>query len=248
MKLLLIGAGNLGTALLNGLGEFETSVIENDVTKIEGLKKEFPNVSFQIYSSDIDMTGFVVILAVKPNTYTKIKLKGKAEALISVMAGVKLQMLRDHFKAEHFIRSMPNIAALCAKSMTAFTGDEAFRDKAYDILSSIGKAVWVDSEKEIDIATAVAGSGPAFLALVADAMSDGAVRAGMNKKVALDFTQGLFEGTAELLKQKHPALIKDEVTSPSGTTTEGLTVLEGSAVRSAFIEAVMAAYKKASDQ
>lgn len=248
MKLVLIGAGNLGSALLKGLVGFDITVIENNKAKIASLQAEFEGVKFEEYSPDIDVNGCVVILAVKPNAYQKVKLKGKAEAILSVMAGVKLEMLRDYMRAEYYIRAMPNIAALCNKSMTAFTGDEAFRDKAEQILGSIGKTTWVTSEKEVDIATAIAGSGPAFLALVADAMSDGAVKAGMNKKTALEFTQGLFEGTAELLKQKHPATIKDEVTSPGGTTAEGLAVLEDSAIRSAFIEAVLAAYKKASGQ
>ncbi len=248
MKLLLIGAGNLGSALLKGLSGRDITVVENDAEKITQLKSSFPATTFIKYDSNFDYSGYVVILAVKPQTYKSITFKGKATAILSVMAGVKLENLKEHYKANAYIRAMPNIAALYGKSMTAFSGDEVFRGEALEILSAIGKAVWVASEKEIDIATAVAGSGPAFLALVADALSDGAVRAGMNKKTALEFTQGLFDGTAELLLNKHPATIKDEVTSPAGTTAEGLAVLEEMGSRAAFIEAVMAAYRKASGQ
>ena len=246
MKLLVIGAGNLGSALLRGLNKYEIVIVENSESKISQLSKDFPNQKVVLYSDSIDMTGFTTILAVKPQAYKNLKLKGKAVAIISVMAGVKLESLREHFSADSYIRAMPNIAALYGRSMTAFTGDKAFENEAQTILSSIGKAVWVNSEKEIDIATAVAGSGPAFLALVADAISDGAVKAGMNKKTALEFTHGLFDGTAALLEEKHPSAIKDEVTSPGGTTAEGLAVLESMSVRSAFINAISAAYKKAS--
>jgi len=245
MKLLLVGAGNLGSALLKGLKGFNLTVVERDKNKIETLKEKFPETTFWPYDENIDISDFIVLLAVKPQSYKNIIFRNKAKAIISVMAGVKLENLKDYFRAEFYIRAMPNIAALYGKSMTAFTGDEKFKIDAEKILSSVGKAVWVGSEKEIDIATAVAGSGPAFLALVADAISDGAVKAGMSKTTALEFTQGLFEGSAELLKHKHPATIKDEVTSPGGTTAEGLAKLEEMGTRSAFLEAILSAYNKA---
>lgn len=248
MNLLLIGAGNLGSALVKGLSDYDITVIENDKNKINNLKERFPNCKFAEYTPNFDTTGYIVLIAVKPQSYKQIEFTGIATAIVSVMAGVKLENLKEHFSAHSYIRAMPNIAALYGKSMTALTGDINFKQSALHILSSIGKAVWVNSEKEIDIATAVAGSGPAFLALVADAISDGAVRAGMSKSAALEFTHGLFNGTAELLANKHPSIIKDEVTSPAGTTAEGLAKLEQMCVRSAFIEAIMASFNKANSK
>jgi pyrroline-5-carboxylate reductase len=245
MKLMLIGAGNLGSAILKGLKNFQVTVVESDTDKVLVLQKKYPNTTFLAYTEGLSFDGFTVIVAVKPQSYKKLKFGGQARAVISVMAGVKLEELRAAFKAEYHIRSMPNIAAMYGKSMTAVTGDEEYKTDALTALRSIGKVVWVASEKEIDIATALAGSGPAFLALVADAMSDAAVRCGMGKKQALEFTQGLFEGTAELLAHKHPSIIKDEVTSPGGTTAEGLAALEKHGVRDGISSAVVAAYEKA---
>jgi len=245
MKIMLIGAGNLGSALLRGLKNFNVTVVESDTDKVATLQKKYPKSTFLAYSEGLNFDGFTVILAVKPQSYKKLRFSGKARAIISVMAGVKLEELKESFEAEYHIRAMPNIAAMYGKSITAVTGDEEYKTDTVSILKSIGKVVWVSSEKEINIATALAGSGPAFLSVIADAMSDAAVRCGMSKKQALELTQGLFEGTAELLAHKHPSQIKDEVTSPGGTTAEGLASMEKNRIRDGIAGAIAAAYDKA---
>jgi len=143
------------------------------------------------------------------------------------------------------VRTMPNLAASYQKSMTTVFGDEAFKDEAIEICESFGKALWLNSEKEIDIATAVAGSGPAFLALAAEALSDGAVKEGLKREDAQELVKGLFEGFSSLLNEKHPAIIKDEVMSPGGTTAAGYAALEEGKVRDGFIKAIVKAYEKA---
>jgi pyrroline-5-carboxylate reductase len=245
MKIMLIGAGNLGSAILKGLKNLEVTVVENNTDKVLVLQKKYPKTTFLAYTEGLSFDGFTVIVAVKPQSYKKLKFAGQARAIISVMAGVKLGELRASFDANYYIRAMPNIAAMYGRSMTTVTGDAEYKIDALAALRSIGKAIWVESEKEIDIATALVGSGPAFLALVADAMSDAAVRCGMHKKQALELTQGLFEGTAEILAHKHPSAIKDEVTSPGGTTAEGIAALEKYGVRNGISSAIIAAYEKA---
>jgi len=118
------------------------------------------------------------------------------------------------------------------------TGDIERRDSAISLLSLIGDTFWVDSEKEIDIATAVAGSGPALLALVAEAMGDGLVREGMKRSDAMAITSSLFKGFHPLIADSHPALIKDSVMSPAGTTARAYYALEDEGVRGAFIRAI----------
>jgi pyrroline-5-carboxylate reductase len=140
---------------------------------------------------------------------------------------------------------MPNLAASVQKSMTTLTGDLAFQKEAEEILGSIGATRWLGSEKEIDIATALAGSGPAYLALMAEALTDGAVKQGLKRDDAMAIMRGLFGGFGELIQDVHPALLKDGVMSPGGTTAAGYGALEDGNVRASCISAIEKAYKKA---
>lgn len=129
--------------------------------------------------------------------------------------------------------------------MTTITGDKEAKITALEIFNAIGKTVWVNTEAQLDIATAVAGSGPAFLALVAEALADGAVKAGLERHISVELIHGLFAGTSALLAKTHPAIIKDSVMSPGGTTAAGLAALEEGNVRNAMIKAIQEAHEKA---
>ena len=142
---------------------------------------------------------------------------------------------------------MPNLAAQYGKSMTTLCGDEDFKEEALEICRSFGEALWLSTEKEIDIATAIAGSGPAYLALVAEALADGGVREGLKREDAQILVQGLFEGMGALLSTRTPSQLKDAVMSPGGTTAAGYAALERNGVRNGCIEAVGAAYAKATE-
>ncbi|MCV6608215.1 MAG: pyrroline-5-carboxylate reductase [Campylobacterales bacterium] len=242
MKLLLIGAGNMGGAMLKGLSSFDITVVEAYEPRQKELKDLYPNIT--IVDSCDDVSGFVVILAIKPQSFPNLTLNGTAEGLISIMAGVKIEDLKN-VSAKSYIRSMPNIAALVNKSATAITGDVELKETAVEVLSSIGSVTWVDTEKDLDIATAIAGSAPAWIAMVAEALSDGAVKCGLKRDESYKFIQGLFEGMGEVLKEEHPAILKDKVTSPAGTTIAGLAKLEEGKVRDSFIKATEAAFNRA---
>lgn len=248
MQLLFIGAGNMGGAIIDGLQDSKNQIFisANKKEKIEPLKNKYPNAIVE-YSESFNIEDKVVILAVKPQVYKTIKTNGKAKAIISVMAGVKLDSLREQFSADFFIRAMPNVAASHKASATAFTGDIDFQKEAKEILENIGQAIWVDSEKELNIATALAGSGPAYMMLVAEALADGAVRMGLKRATAQKLTQGLFEGSAKILKDANPSAVKDSVMSPAGTTAYGYEALEEAKVRSGFIKAVEKAFKRAEE-
>jgi pyrroline-5-carboxylate reductase len=133
---------------------------------------------------------------------------------------------------------MPNVGAEYMASTTAIYGS----DKTFEIFSKIGKVIKVNSEKELDIATAIAGSGPAFLALVAEAISDGGVLCGLNRELSYELTAGLFKSFASI--EKKPSEIKDSVMSPAGTTASGYESLEEGNVRNSFIKAIKSAYEK----
>ena len=248
MSILLIGAGNLGEAMLDGMlkNDIDVSVLVRTEDKMMKLKEYYPTLKVAVSKSSINISGKTVVLAVKPNSFYDIKFEGKAKAFVSVMAKVPLDDLRLNVDATHYVRAMPNIAARCEKAVSAVTGDVAYKNEALKLMGSIGKGIWVDSEDELNVATALAGSGPAFLALVAEALTDGAVKAGLKRGLAEEMTKGLFDGFSALLEGSHPAKIKEEVMSPKGTTAAGVFELEKDGVRASFMKAIEAAYLKAS--
>ena len=247
-SMVLIGAGNLGEAILDGLlknGATPTVMVRSGDKAIK-LSEFYPSLKVEISKKVINIEGKTVILAVKPNSFYDIKFEGKAKAFISVMAKVYIEDIKLRVDAHSYIRAMPNLAARCQKSMTAVTGSISYKNEALELFDAIGKSVWVDSEDELNIATALAGSAPAFLALAAEALTDGAVRVGLKRCAAEEMTKGLFDGFAALLDVSNPTKIKEEVMSPKGTTAAGLFELENAAMRAAFMKAIEAAYHKAS--
>ncbi len=242
MDIVLIGAGNMGSAMVAGLSRYNLILVDKDKSKVEALVKEF---GVKGLTSVPNVDGKVVILAVKPQILEHINLEGRAEALVSILAGVGLDRLKKQIDAEHYVRAMPNVAAINKKAVTSLVGDIKFKDRAVELLSSIGKTVWLNSEKELDIATGLAASSPAWLALVAEALADGAVNLGLPRDKAYEYLGGLFEGVGSVLEDTHPALFKDMVTSPGGTTIAGLYELEDKGVRAAFMSAMEGCYIRA---
>jgi len=239
MKLTIIGAGAMAMAMVKGLEDkYILEFVVRDISKVDNNYSVFKLNNF-------DITDKNIILAVKPYALKSVasKLKGKANTIYSVLAGTSLETLKDNISASNYIRTMPNVSAKFGASTTILTGDIEKKDEAIEIFSTIGDTFWVDTQKEIDIATAVAGSGPALLSLVAEAMMDGLVKEGMKRVDAINITNSLFKGFAPLIGSNHPALIKDSVMSPAGTTAAAYTALENGAVRGSFIKAITKAFE-----
>ncbi|MBE0496727.1 MAG: pyrroline-5-carboxylate reductase [Campylobacterales bacterium] len=238
----------MAKAMIEGLvNSYEIEVIGKDMDKLRALNAVFEGkLSLGLLQEGVDATGKTLILCVKPHALEAVAphFRGEAHGLISVLAGTPLHALQKAFTCKHFIRAMPNLAAAHRASMTLLTGDVAFQETAQHLLQSIGKTHWLGTEKEFDIAMALTGSGPAFLALVAEALCDGVVREGLKREDATLLVRGLFEGFAPLLRANHPALIKEAVMSPGGVTAAGLGVLEERGVRSAFMETMKKTYEK----
>ncbi|HJE03742.1 Pyrroline-5-carboxylate reductase [Aliarcobacter thereius] len=247
MKLTLIGNGIMAQSLAIGLvKKYEVEMIGREYEKLKLIKQKIPKIEIKELEDKEDISGKNIIMCVKPYALesVSVRLNGEANSLISILAGTKLDYLRKLIKAKNYVRSMPNVAASVQNSMTALTGDIALKDITTDIFKTIGEAVWVNSETHLDIASAVCGSGPAFLALVAEAIADGAVKVGLERNLAHLMVQGLFSSSASLLKHSHPAIIKDSVMSPAGTTAAGYAKLEEGNVRDAFIKAIEGSFKK----
>lgn len=246
MKITMIGNGAMALAIAKGLPkEYELEVVGRDEKKLHRFCDEC-NGTYALLNN-FDIQDKTVILAVKPHVLNDVAkhLKGKAQTLYSVLAGVKIDQLKT-IDADAYIRSMPNVGASYNASTTSLTGDLKKKEQALEIFSSIGKAYWVEDEKQLDIATAIAGCGPAFLALIAEAMSDGAVKCGMKRDLANELVASNFYSFAPLIANEHPAIIKDKITSPGGTTIEGIKALEQEGARYAFFKAIEKAYAKLS--
>ncbi len=245
-----VGNGNMALAIAKGLlGKYHIEVVGRDKKKLQKFSQAC-NSEVEYFTFDsFDFSNKDIILCVKPNNLEEVAayMQTKVGVIYSVLAGTPIEKIEKHIQNDAVVRAMPNLAASVQSSMTTLTGDANFKDEALSIFSAIGDVLWLGSEKELDIATALAGSGPAYLALIAEALSDGAVKQGLKRSDAMIITQGLFSGFSKLLRTTHPALLKDGVMSPGGTTAAGYGAMEKAGVRNGCIEAVEAAFKKAKE-
>ncbi|MEA2051115.1 MAG: pyrroline-5-carboxylate reductase [Campylobacterota bacterium] len=245
-KITFIGNGNMALSIAKGLKEFfDIEVVGRSKSSIDEFEKKLGVTVEKSLIEDFDISSKIIILCVKPANLQEVGLKliGMANELYSVLAGSTLELLKENIKAKSTVRVMPNLCASVGESLTTLTGDINLKEKSCKLFESIGKTLWLNSEKELDIATAVAGSGPAYLSLIHEALCDGAVKQGMKRADAIEVANGLFKGFGVLINTTHPALLKDGVMSPGGTTAAGYSALEEHGVRYGCIKAVEDAYK-----
>lgn len=198
----------------------------------------------------------VIILCVKPaDVETALAQAGSSmdgKLLVSIVAGMKIEHLKSLAPSARVIRAMPNTAAMVGRAATAYACEEAVSpgDKAIAeaVFSSIGEVYPVE-EKLLNAVTGLSGSGPAYVYLMIEALSDGGVACGLPRKLSLDLAVQTVIGAAEMVcaTSEHPAVLREMVTSPAGTTMAGLRELEACGVRSAFLEAVRAAANRAEE-
>ncbi len=197
----------------------------------------------------------VIFLAVKPQDFPSVgaALQGlilPEQLVVSIMAGVPIQSLRDQLGHRSVVRAMPNTPAQIGQGLTAWTAPpevtEAQRRQVQQMLAILGKEIYVPDERHIDMATAVSGSGPGFFFVILEAMIDGAVQIGMRRELATEMVYQTAIGSALYAQQSglHPAVLRDMVTSPGGTTAEGLRAMEKHGARSGTMEAIIAAYRR----
>ena len=243
MRVSIIGYGEMAKAIAKGLkGNIEFEVVGRDKEKLKKFASEF---ECEYYLLDgFDITNKIIILAIKPYALSEVsmRIKGKAEVLISILAGKTLFELEKYIKSKYYLRAMPNIAAKYQASTTALTGDIKAKEIGEKILGYIGDVIWVNNDDEIDMATAIIGSGPAFLSLIASAIEDAGVYTGLKREVSHKLTKGLFKSFTSL-KENYDT-IKNQVMSPKGTTAEGIYSLEEEGVRGKIMKGIIKTYEK----
>lgn len=255
-----IGCGNMGSALLEGIirkelkEPGEVAVFDQDTSKLENLQQHY---GVQVFPGAAALCARVktVFLAVKPQDMSgllhEIQQEITAEhLLISVAAGLKLDFFQGILGSERkVVRVMPNAPCLISKGMSVVNPGGAVTPRetqeVVTLLEALGE-VLVLEEKYMDVVTALSGSGPAYVFLFIEALADGGVEMGLSRDHALLLAAQTVFGSAAMLleKKEHPAVLKNMITSPGGTTSAGLLALEEGAARAAISKAVIAATKR----
>lgn len=261
MKLGVIGCGKMATALVQGAvsqGVVKAADVIG-VARTEASRLRFSEQTGARNTASIAEVvkeSDVLLLATKPHDLPGIIAAAELgkfpdKLFISVAAGVTLETMEKLAGgAGRFVRTMPNTPSLVGKGAAAFSlgthCGEADRGIVQSIMGAVGLSVEVP-ERLIDAVTGLSGSGPAYIYLVIEAMADGGVQAGLPRADALKLAAQTVAGAAAMVLETglHPAVLKDMVTSPGGTTIAGLAALEEGAIRSSFIEAVRAAVARA---
>ncbi|VAX20870.1 Pyrroline-5-carboxylate reductase [hydrothermal vent metagenome] len=262
-KIAFIGAGFMGKALIRGLVQSET-VAPGAITAADSEEKALKEIGDELKikttSSNCDAAANadIVVMCVKPQVMENVmaginqSLGGKT-LVLSIAAGVTLSSLASWTPdGAKIVRAMPNLGAAVGASATALcaketTGDNAM-EMARELFNAVGKTVVV-SEDMMDAVTGLSGSGPGFVFLFLEAMIDAGVRCGLPREAASTLATQTLYGSALLasVSGEHPAMLKNRVTSPGGTTIAGLSILENSMFRGSVINAIKEAAKRSKE-
>jgi pyrroline-5-carboxylate reductase len=253
----IIGGGVMAEAILSRLLAREVyQAQEILISEPQAPRQKFLQDTYQVaVTSDnfLVAESEVLLLAIKPQVLDTVLQDlanlSSTPLVLSILAGTTLSRLQKGFPHSPIIRVMPNTPATVGAGITALAPGEGVTKEdlaiAHHIFASVGQVVEV-SESLMDAVTGLSGSGPAFVAMIIEALADGGVAAGLPRPIASKLALQTVLGTSRLLAETdlHPAQLKDRVTSPGGTTIAGVAELEKAGLRSALIQAVLAAYRR----
>lgn len=197
----------------------------------------------------------IIVISVKPQTLPKVmpeirpELEGD-ELIISIVAGASIKLLRKGLGVDKIVRAMPNTPGQVGEGMTVWTStpqvDEAGKRQAQAILSALGKELFAADEGDLDRATALSGTGPAYVFLFMEALIDAGVHMGFSRRVAQELVYQTISGAVAMARETgvHPVELRNRVTSPGGTTAEALYQLEKGGLRTVISKGVFAAYQR----
>jgi pyrroline-5-carboxylate reductase len=262
-KIGVIGAGNMGGALLGGLIKANLTsadkVLVSDINTIHlDRMKEKWGVLTTTKNTEVVEFAEILLLCVKPQVLKSVLLEVKSlispeTLLISIAAGITTNTITNWIEQNNpIVRGMPNIAALVDESATAIclgklaNGNHA--ELAEKIFSAVGLVKEVD-ETQMDAITGLSGSGPAYIYMIIEALTDGGVKMGLSREIAFPLAIQTLLGSAKLVQEtgEHPAVLRDQVTTPGGTAIAAIHDLENHGLRSMLISAVMTATQRSSE-
>ncbi|MFC2012261.1 pyrroline-5-carboxylate reductase [Chloroflexota bacterium] len=261
MKIAFIGGGSMGEAMLAALLDKrlalpdDVSVSDISDDRCQYLKQKY-GVEVTSNNKLAAVRGEVIILAVKPQHLTEAitELKGQLgpdQLVMSIIAGAEIKTLTAGLSYSSVVRVMPNAPAQIGGGMSMWTATVEVtpqqKEQAGSILGAVGREIYVDDEKYLDMATAVSGSGPAYFFLFVEALVDAAVGIGLSRDMAEEMVLQTMLGSGRLIQEsgKSPAELRRMVTSPGGTTAEALLEFEKGGFNDMVKRAVKAAYEKA---
>ncbi|HKI55254.1 MAG TPA: pyrroline-5-carboxylate reductase [Anaerolineales bacterium] len=258
-QIAFIGSGIMAEAMIAGLLRKELAKPENiiasgpreerggELQKKYGIKSTTDNASA---ASNAD----VVVLSVKPQRLSDV-MKGiksiRSDALLlSIIAGASMKKIGTGLKHKAVVRSMPNTPGQIGEGITVWTASqevtEEQQDMARKLLGAMGEEVFVEDESYLDMATALSGSGPAYVFLFTEALIDAGVHMGFSRRISEQLVLQTIKGSVSYYHnaERHPATLRNQVTSPGGTSAEALYYLEKAGFRTAISRAVWAAYQR----
>lgn len=262
-KISFVGSGQMARALAKGFVSAKL-LAAGQIAAFDAVPEAIAQFQAEVTGSvaaknnvELAGRGGVIFLSVKPQNMTAVmaELAGNLSPktlVVSIAAGVTLAKLCAGLKTDRVIRVMPNTPALVGKGASAFAlGPGATVEDSRlvaELLGAVGIARQVD-EKLLDAVTGLSGSGPAFVYIMIEALSDGGVRMGLPRDLALALAAQTVLGSAQMVLStgEHPAVLKDRVASPGGTTIAGMKALEEHGLRAALIAAVEAATKRSQE-
>ena len=263
MRIGIIGGGFMGEAFLRGIvrsgvaTSAEVAVAEKDAARRTALSEHGVRITDDVESACIGAE--VVLLATKPQDVPAVAsslrgVLGPNAVLVSIAAGVTLSQVQRHSGQSAAVRVMPNLPAAIGEGAAVYLAAPAVtaeqRANVERLLGAVATAVVeVGDDEAVDMATALHGSGPAYIYLVIESLVDAAVRLGMKRPDATALTLATVAGSARYALESglHPAELRNAVTSPGGTTAAALAELEAAGLRAAFDDAVEAAFLRAQD-
>jgi pyrroline-5-carboxylate reductase len=262
-KIAFVGSGNMAEALIRGLLQPSGVVAPEKMFAADISEKRLSDLHTRygirtyIENKEAVKPADIVILAVKPQVM-KTVLQDISEdvdekkLVISIAAGVKIDIIQDSLRPARVIRVMPNVAALVHAAITAISrGTYATEEDvqvAQEIFNTVGETVIVE-EKLMDAVTGLSGSGPGYIFSAINALADGGVKVGLSREVALKLAVQTVYGAAKMVieTREHPIKLRDMVTSPGGTTIAGLYALERDGFGAALMHAVEVATRRSQE-
>ncbi|MBU1087792.1 MAG: pyrroline-5-carboxylate reductase [Candidatus Omnitrophica bacterium] len=259
IKIGLIGAGNMGQAIIQGLAAdncYEISIYEKDVSRANLISRKYKARKKKLEQLTNDCN--LIIICVKPQIIDSvldlIKNQLKPDQLIiSIAAGINTRHIEQRLgKNIPVIRVMPNMPALIGQGISGFCLGKYARTmhvkQVIRIFSAVGTTIAID-EKQMDAFTAVAGSGPGFIAYITDCLISAAIKAGLDKKTAKSLCVQTLQGTINLIAQTgiEPKELAEKVASKGGTTEAGLKVLKTKQTAAIIQQTIKAAAKRAKE-